>query len=401
MNHHLRHIAFVALCLISLGADWPTFRGENNSVSKDAAPPAVFSEKENRCVAWKVEMPARGVSSPIVVKDRVYVTASGGFRQDRMNVLCFDGDSGKQLWRREFWATGRTLCHPTSANAAPTPASDGERIFAFFSSNDLACLDLDGNLLWYRGLAHDYPKAGNDVGMAASPLVVEDTVIVQIENEGDSFAAGLDTSTGENKWRIDRDRTANWSSPSLLPGSDGKPDQVLLQTITSLTAHDPLTGQEIWRYKANTGGIASPAAIPGQVFLASNGLTVLNVPPGSSAPSLAWDSNQLRPGPASPIIDGELVYAIDGAGILKGAKLSDGKVLWQLRVGGAHWATPVIAGNQMYCINQEGKMRVIKLADKPELIGESDFGEPIHASAAIANGALYVRSDKHLWKIAN
>ena len=163
-------------------------RPHSNSVSPDAQPPAEWSETKN--VAWKVELPGRGPSSPIVVGDRVIVTCSSGVKQDRLHVLCFDAKDGKRLWERQFWATGRTLSHPASANAACTPASDGKLIFAFYSSNDLACLDLDGNLKWFRGLAYDFPHAGNDVGMSSSPLVVGDVVVAQVECQGDSFAAG-------------------------------------------------------------------------------------------------------------------------------------------------------------------------------------------------------------------
>ena len=131
--------------------------------------------KEN--IVWTANLPGRGVSSPIVVGGKVVVTANSGPRQERLHVLAFDAKSGRELWHRQFWATGRTLTHPVGANAAPTPASDGKRIFAFYSSNDLIALDLDGNLLWFRGLAHDYPKAGNDIGMSSSPTVVGDTVV--------------------------------------------------------------------------------------------------------------------------------------------------------------------------------------------------------------------------------
>ena len=225
-------------------ADWPQFRGfQSNSVSRDKQPP-VWSETEN--IAWKAELPGRGVSSPIVVNNRVVVTCSSGVNQDRMHVVCFDAASGKQLWERQFWATGRTLTHSLSANAAPTPASDGKLVFAFYSSNDLACLDLDGNLKWFRGLAHDYPSAGNDVGMSSSPVVIGNTVIVQIENQGDSFAAGIDTATGETRWRIDRDRLASWASPIAMRGKTPAEDVVLLQSANFLTAHDPRDGKQLW-----------------------------------------------------------------------------------------------------------------------------------------------------------
>src|SRR5262245_41689448 len=226
-------------------SDWLAFRGsDSNSATRGAQPPAEWSEAHN--VAWKASLPGRGPSSPIVVGSRVVVTCSSGVQQDRLHVVCFDAEEGKQLWERQFWATGRTLSHPASANAAPTPASDGKLIFAFYSSNDLACLDLDGNLKWFRGLAHDFPKAGNDVGMSSSPVVVGNVVIAQVECQGDSFATGIDTRTGETRWRIARPREASWASPIIVRGADAKSDAVLLQSPSQLSAHDPQSGRELW-----------------------------------------------------------------------------------------------------------------------------------------------------------
>ena len=164
------------VCVLCLtGADWRQFRGtEVNGLAVDGRIPSSFSSDEN--VAWKIDLPGRGLSGPIVVGDRIYVTASSGFRQDRLHVLCFDRKSGDRIFERQFWATGRTMCHPKMCVATPTPASDGTRIFASYSSNDVACLDLDGNLLWYRGLTHDYPNASNSLGMSSSPIVVDETL---------------------------------------------------------------------------------------------------------------------------------------------------------------------------------------------------------------------------------
>ena len=178
--------------------------------------PTHWSETEN--IAWKTALPGRGPSSPIVVAGHVIVTCSSGTPEDRLQVLSISAATGKLEWRRQFWATGRTTVQPTTAVAAPTPASDGKRIFALFSSSDLVCLDLDGNLLWLRGLQLEHPAAGNDVGMASSPVVVGQTVIVQIESQGDSFAAGFDTDSGATRWLIARPRLGNWSSPIVLHG---------------------------------------------------------------------------------------------------------------------------------------------------------------------------------------
>ncbi|MGE0758073.1 MAG: PQQ-binding-like beta-propeller repeat protein [Pirellulaceae bacterium] len=390
----------LSLVLISTGADWRQFRGNYGaSAAAGAAPPSSWSDDEN--VAWKVDLVGRGPSSPIVVQGRVYVTCSDGARQDRLLVLCFDAATGQRLWRREFWATGRTMTHPTSAVAAPTPASDGERIFAFFSSNDLICLDLDGNLLWYRGLAYDFPKAGNDVGMSSSPTVVGDTVVVQIENQGDSFAAGLDAASGETKWRVDRTKAANWASPMALPRSVDGRSAVLLSDSKSLQALDAADGRELWSYELKCSSIPSVVATPQRIIVPGGGLTVLELPEGATAPALLWQSNRLNASQASPIVGDRFVLTMNGAGVLTCADLQDGKILWQLRVGGTHWATPVLAGDLLYCFNQDGEARVVKISDaKGEVIHSVQLGEKIQGSPAIVDGALYVRSDKHLWKVA-
>lgn len=381
-------------------ADWTQFRGpDGTSVAANAKLPTSWNIAERQNVAWTAELPGRGPSSPIVVGDRVVVTCSDGPLQEKMHVVCLDAKNGKMLWRRQFWATGRTYSHPDSANAAPTPASDGRRIFAFYSSNDLVCLDLDGNLLWFRGLAYDYPKAGNDVGMASSPVAVDDTVVVQVENLGDSFAAGIDTATGETRWRLPRKPSMNWTSPALFRTPQGR-NVVLLQSPGMLTAHDPKSGEQIWQFEADCQTIPTAVGTDGRVYVPAKGVTALDLSDGT-APKVLWDSNQLNPSPASPIIAGKRIYAMNRAGVLSCADTENGKALWQLRVGGTYWSTPILAGGRMYCVNQDGKAKVIELGDtKGEVVGEADFGERVQGSPAVAGDALYVRSDKHLWKIA-
>jgi hypothetical protein len=142
--------------------DWRQFRGNDSSgVSSESSLPTKLDEPE--AVRWKAPLPGRGASGPIVVGDRVYVTASGGYRDNQLRVLCFSTATGEQLWDRQFRATGRTICHEVICMATPQPCSDGERIYAYFSSGDVVCLDLDGNLVWYRGLGLDYPNASSSL----------------------------------------------------------------------------------------------------------------------------------------------------------------------------------------------------------------------------------------------
>ncbi|MCE9527483.1 MAG: PQQ-binding-like beta-propeller repeat protein [Planctomycetales bacterium] len=400
----MKRLALLTFALLLLplftAADWLQFRGsDQTSLALESKLPLNYSPEKN--LAWKSPLVGRGVSGPIVVGDRIYVTASSGSekdKQDHLYVLAFDAKSGKQLWKRHFWATGRCFHHPTSANAAPTPASDGKRIFAFYSSNDLACLDLDGNLLWYRGLAQDYPKAGNDVGMSSSPVVVGETVVVQVENQGDSFAAGIDTSTGETRWRVNRPAEANWASPAALRGKDGK-QLVLLQSAKGLTAHDPLSGEQKWKYDAGCNIIPSPTTVGSRIYLAANGLTVLEADTGATAANIAWDSNKLGPGNASPVIADGKVFALRGA-VLTGGNDKTGEELWQVRLKGNFWATPVVASGHVYCVNQDGQCFVIKPGDeKGELVSTMELGDSILGSPAVAGDAMYLRSDKFLYKM--
>ena len=377
--------------------NWAQFRGsENTGVAAGGELPLNWIES----VAWKVPLPGRGPSSPIVIDRRVYVTCSSGVTQDRLHVLCFDAADGKELWERQLWATGRTFCHPSMGVAAPTPASDGQRIFAFYSSNDLACFDLAGNLQWFRGLAHDYPKAGNDVGMASSPLVVGKTVIVQIENQGDSFAAGLDTSTGETRWRIDRGPQANWASPTLMPGANRADDVVLLQSPDGITAHDPLTGNPLpWKLMEGCAGIASPVVTGGVAYIPSNGITAVKAATASSPAEVLWKESKLSPASPSPVVYRGVVYAINRAGMLTAGNAKDGSVTWQLRLKGAFWATPVAAGDHLHLVNSDGVTFAVKLGEKGEIAATGELGEKIQSTPAAADGALFIRSDGHLYKI--
>ncbi len=392
-------LAFAVLLLpLFTAADWLQFRGsDQTSLALDSKLALKYSPEQN--LAWKAPLVGKGVSGPIVVGNRIFVTASNGAnKQDHLHVLAFDMESGKRLWKREFWATGRCFHHPTSSVAAPTPASDGKRIFAFYSSNDLACLDLEGNLLWYRGLAHDYPKAGNDVGMSSSPLVVGETVIVQVENQGDSFAAGINTATGETRWRVQRPAGANWASPAALRGKDGK-QLVLLQSGNGLTAHDPLTGEQKWKYDAGCSSIPSPTTVGNRIYLPANGLTALDVEDGATAANIAWDSIKLGGENASPVISGGKVFALR-KDVLSGGDEKTGTELWQVRLKGRFWATPVVAGGHVYCVNQDGQCFVIKPGDeKGELVSTMELGDAILGSPAVAGNALLIRSDKFLYKI--
>lgn len=393
----------VLIVLVASGADWTEFRGpRSTSIADQSQPPVGWDGESGRNVAWKASLPGRGRSGPIVVAGRAFVTASSGEPENRLHVICLAADSGKRLWHREIWATGRTMCHPSSAVAAPTPASDGKFIYAFFASLDLACFDLDGNLIWYRGLAYDYPDAGNDVGMSSSPVVSGDCVIVQIENQGDSFVAALDRATGETRWRIERPNVRGaWCSPTIVPAQGKQSELLVLQDPQGCSAHDPATGQQVWAYSKVCADIPSPLGVGDIVFVPSQGLTALRRQPSTSVAEVLWTSSKLELGNASPVVKGDKVFALNRAGVITCGSVTDGEIAWRLRLRGSFWSTPVLAGGHLYCVNQDGLTNVVRLDDdEGEVVAENKLGEEVYASPAVAEDAIYLRSDGHLWKIS-
>lgn len=381
------------------GADWRQFRGNDVSgVALDASVPSSFSDQEN--VAWKTDLPGRGLSGPIVVGDRVYVTASSGFRQDRLHVICFDRESGEQVFERQFWATGRTMCHPKMCVATPTPASDGERIFAFYSSNDVACLDLDGNLLWFRGLTYDYPNASNSLGMSSSPVVVDGTLIVQVENDAESFAVGLNVATGKSRWKKERPKRANWTSPTFITDSESGKSLALLQSSAGVEAVDPMTGKRVWNFSDGASTIPSSVVSGGSILIPSNGLTVLR-PVDGREPEQLWNNNRLTPSTASPLVLDGKVFVVNRAGVLQAADVTTGSLLWRVRLKGPFSSTPVAAGKKLVFFNEKGTAQIVDVSgDEGQIVGEGDLGETILATPAVSGKDLFVRSDGHLWRIS-
>jgi outer membrane protein assembly factor BamB len=286
--------------------------------------------------------------------------------------------------------------------AAPTPAGDGKRIFALYSTNDVIALDLEGNLLWLRGLTRDYPGASNSVGMSSSPVVVGETLVVLVENDTHSFAAGLDIHTGANRWKITRPAKVNWTSPVVF--HHGGNPAVLLQSLAGLAALEPVSGRELWSLPLACDAIASLARAGDVLYLplasGKAGMAALRAGSEGNPPEVLWETNRLRASTASPLAAGGKVLAIAGS-VLKCADAGTGELIWQLRLTGSFSSSPVASGNRLYCFNEDGLCQTVEIGDREgKVIGTGDLGEAILSTPAIAHDALFIRSDGHLWKIA-
>ncbi len=382
------------------GGDWWQFRGPGgNGVATD--PKAVVSTKlEAGAIRWKAALPGRGLSSPIIVGDQVFITAASGSQQERLHLQCFAADTGKLKWQRELAATGRTMCHEKTCVAAPTPCSDGRHIYVQFSSNDVAAFTLAGEVLWMRGLTMDYPNASNSLGMASSLAVAGGTVVVMVENDSDSFTAGLDAMTGRNVWKLARKKSANWTSP-LLGGSAEQPWALLLGQDGAV-AVDVKTGSELWKVAGGHTMVSAALAGKNTLVVPANGTTVFQIKE-TGAPDEVWKSAQLASGTASPVVWKDRVLTINNSGVLACGDLASGDVKWKLRMKGPFSGSPVVAGDRLFVVSEAGVLQAVTLdAEKePTAVEELSLGEKvvILCTPSLSDGAIYLRSDQQLWKI--
>lgn len=386
-------------------ADWPSFLGPmGNSVVANANTPIDFAPAKDgvvsKNIAWRTPLEGRSVSGPIVVGNKVFTTSSSGIEGRWLHLFAVDATDGKVLWERTSNATGRPYCHPTSANAAPTPCSDGERVYGFFSSNDLVCYDLEGNLQWCRGLSFDHPQAGNDVGMSSSPVVIDGVVIVTIECQADSFATGIDAKTGATKWEISRPRKANWSSPRPIICADGS-KVVVLHGLDDLVGIDPATGSQLWKIDTKCSSIATAVFANGRLHVPGGGTKTYDFPTAKKEPKLIWESNRVNPNSSSLLLTDAGLIGLNRSILVCGD--DKGELKWQARLpdAGQFWATPVVAGSHLYAFAMDGKCFTVKLGESSgEVVAVSELGEGVLGSPAVAQNALFVRSVDGLWKIA-
>jgi outer membrane protein assembly factor BamB len=390
----------LVLVLPAAAGDWPQFRGPGGTgASDETGLPLKWShgKGEDENIRWVADLPGRGLSGVVVGGGRVFVTACDGPAQQRLWVLCFDEASGKKLWQRSVLATGSTLCHPRTCMAAPTPVTDGKNVYALFGTADLVAYDADGNLAWYRSLTGDYPKITNQVGMASSPILAPGLLVVPMDNAGDSFLAGIDLKTGRNRWKVERPRGINWGTPVIRARAE-----VVFQGADELVAYELATGNRLWSYgETKLSEIPSPIiGESGEVLSPGADLVALKPGEAGQTPQVAWKSNKLRSGGyATPLCYKGRVYTLNSIGFLLCGDARTGKVVWDLRLKGPISASPVAAGDRLYVVNDKGTTQVVKLGDTGVIEATNDVGEEISATPAIAGGAIYLRSDKHLFCI--
>ena len=401
---------------------WSSFRGPHgNPVLENISEKLTetLDSFDENCVLWKTPLPGTGPSSPILVGDLVVVTAASSVHQKRLHVIAIDKNSGEKRWERTFLATGSLLFQEFGGIAANTPVSDGKRIVAMFSSNDVVCFDIEGNLLWTRGLAYELPRLRVDTGMSSSPVIYRNSVFVQCVSQGESFVAAIDLNTGTDVWRIPRTKEHIWSSPAIceLPEECPVAVKAVLLTVAreKLSVIHPATGQVLGEYGlgefvTNVNTITSPTGVNGVVYLQGNGIHRIDLSQLQSLPKEqpdvlepTWVEPNMRSDNPSPVIRGEKIYTIKAPGILMQCGTETGEMDWQIRLEGPFWMTPIIVGDHLIACNHGGLVQIVALpmedGEKAQVVGSAQWEGRFLATPAADSDAVYFRTDAFLRKV--
>jgi len=397
--------AFIPLA--AQGADWPQFRGLDGQGRADVRDlPTEWSPTHN--VVWQQPIPGSGWSSPIVQARRIYLTtavqsSSGGGIS--LRVLCLDTHTGKTIWNTQVFSTSPVQAHQKNSHASATPISDGNRLYAHFGPYGTAALDLNGRVLWHNTSL----KYSSVHGNGGSPILVGNALIFSSDGSSNPFIVGLNKATGQVLWRTPRNtgakRTFSFSTP-LAIDVKGR-TQVVSPTSGAVIAYDPKDGKEIWRvhYPEGYSVVPCPAFGHGLVYVSSafdNPVLYAIRADGQgdvTKTHVVWSNPKGAPKTPSPLLVDNEIYFVSDAGIMTCADAKTGRVHWQERVGGNCSASPVFADGKIFVQSEEGVGTVLRAGKTFEVLAKNDLKERSLASYAIDDGVIYIRTEKHLFRI--
>lgn len=411
--------ALFAVVLASplLAEDWTEFRGpggDGHSATTDL--PLTWSKSDH--VIWRVDLPGKGWSSPISLGEDLFVTTAvpvekstegddSANEPQSLRLLCLDIRTGGTLWDREiFVQDGKRAgkIHGKNSHASPTPLTDGKRIFVHFGTHGTACLDLQGKILWKNTEQVYAPVHGN----GGSPVLVQNRLIFSCDGGDQQYVVGLDADTGKVAWTTPRKfeygKKFAFSTPLVLT-RDGQ-TQVISPGAGGVASYDPQTGAELWRVRYDGYSV-----IPKPVF--GNGLIYLST--GYDRPKLlaikpdgkgdvtethvAWTADKGVSHSASFLLVEDELYMISDNGVATCLNAVTGEQYWQQRVGGNYSASPIFAENRIYLLSEQGEGIVLARGKSFEELARNPLETRTLASYAVADGALFIRTEEGLYRI--
>jgi outer membrane protein assembly factor BamB len=417
----------LAGCLIAgtaLAANWERFRGPNASgVAADKDVPVKFGEKEN--VLWKVPIPGKGNSSPVVWGDRVFLqTASKDAKQ--RTLVCLDADTGKVVWQRSIpGVKPNHSVRPDSSLASSTPTTDGEMVYvSFWDGRDIivAAYDMKGSPRWSKNLGPFISQHG----AGASPILYKDKLILANDMDREdakkrpvarpAVLVAFNKKTGDVAWEAPREAFRACYSAPLLRQEPGAAPELIVTSTTAITGYDPETGSKNWEFtdwhftgkKGTLRTVATPILVDGMLVASSGdgggdrhgiGITLKGTGTATAA-TRVWENRKDLPYVPCPVARGGNVFMVNDAGYAGCFEARTGKQVWLERLPDARfYASPLLIDGKIYAFSEQGDAFVFAADSKLHVLARNTLGDRIVASPAVADGRLYVRGAKYLYCI--
>jgi len=388
--------------------EWPRFRGPNGQgISDDKTIPVKWSEQNIR---WKIGLPGEGHSSPVVWGDRVFVT-SVDEKTLTGTILCVNASDGRELWRAPH-ALGKVPMNTLNSYASATPALDGKHVYVAWpgvEETTLAALTHDGKEAWTAKL----PGSRARHGVGSSPITFGDKVFLSREQDkgsGDIPSAwfALDSQTGRIQWRYEHPENANasYSTPCVYEDGQGRSQLILSSNSHGVSGVDPGTGKLLWKTPAALPArVVSSPVMAGELIVATcgegaRGIRMAAVKPPAGDSSTGTEVYALERGVVSyvptPIVYDGLLFLFHDQGTVSCLRMGTGEVVWSEKPAGRYYGSPVCVDGRLYCVTIDGDVVVLKAGPKYELLAVNPLDEKSHATPAVANGRMYLRTFSHL-----
>jgi outer membrane protein assembly factor BamB len=416
MRRRLLLIASVALVSVApaLAAEnWPHWRGPNfNGVSDETGLPVEWSTTGN--VHWKLDLPGRSGSTPIVWEDQIFLLVTEG---ESIELWSVDRGSGSPNWTRLLGGGNRPV---RKANmSTPSPVTDGESLWVLTSTGLLRRFDLDGNEIWLRDIQADYGEWGLNWGYGSSPVLHEDSIYVQVlhgmHTDDPSYVLRIDKLTGETLWRVERPTRAIRESPDSYTTpiivETGAGPELVVTGGDVVTGHSLETGAELWRMDGlnprNNGAyriVASPLVLDDIVFAPSRERPLLALRAGGRGDvtdsHLIW-STESGPDVPTPVTDGTYLYILRDNGVMFAHHARTGDVVWgpERVANGTYSSSPLLADGKLYLTSEDGVTTVIRQGADFEILATNDLEGYTLSSPIAVEGQIFLRTDFALWAI--
>ncbi|MFC1569978.1 PQQ-binding-like beta-propeller repeat protein, partial [bacterium] len=363
--------------------------------------PITWDGETDAGILWKTKVPKPGMSSPIVWGNQLFLT---GADDDIRQVYCFNTENGELQWQHDV--TGISGSPPKkrlpdvsddTGLAAPTPATDGQRVVALFATGDLVCLDMRGDRIWGKNLG----VPDNHYGHASSLIIQQNLVFVQYDQNQNSKLLAFDVQSGELKWEADRG-PISWASPICIENNGRM--ELILTNSESADSYDPKTGELLWHVDCLYGEVGPSAAYAdGLVFVANEYAiaAAIQIKDHKKTPEILWEWDEYLPNTSSPLANNDLLILATGDGIVNCLNSKTGEVHWEQDFDDGFYSSPILVSDRVYLMDLSGVMQIFKMNASFELVGSPSLGEDSFSTPAFVGERIYIRGETHLFCVGS